>query len=117
MTKKEGDVWIVNNSGHDFSPAYEYGDNLYYLTNGRVNIFKTHKVINEIKGKMQNFRKDDWLLLSGNSILCVIAVQVALAMYGQVKVLIYNAITGSYAKAILDEDKFKGGVHIGSKAE
>jgi CTP:phosphocholine cytidylyltransferase-like protein len=104
-------VWVVNNSGHDFSPAYEYGEDVYYLTTGRVNIFKTNKLISEFKGKMANFKEDDWLLLSGNAILNVLAVTVALEKHGMVQTLLYNAITNNYAKTILDKETFQGGVY------
>lgn len=89
-------VWIVNSSGHDFQKARKFSDELIPLTNGRVNIFNTERLVEEFRGKMSNYEEEDWLLLSGNAVLNVIASNVVLEKYDKLKLLLYDVINKEY---------------------
>jgi NAD(P)-dependent dehydrogenase (short-subunit alcohol dehydrogenase family) len=97
-------VWVVNNAGHDFAPAQEFSTEMRYLTQGRVNVFNTERLSKEFAGKMRNYDSNDWILLSGSTILNCIAVAVALARWGRAKVLIFNAIEGRYYEQVIAQD-------------
>lgn len=93
MTSK---IWIANATGHDFTAARKFGDELVPITQGRVNIFNVKAMVEEFKTIMEPYEKDDWLLLSGSSIINVIAAGIVLDRYGEVKFLIYDAANKSY---------------------
>ncbi|MDI6840470.1 MAG: hypothetical protein QMD71_06465 [bacterium] len=100
-------VWIVNSSGHNFDAAKEFGEEMIPLTAGKVNIFNVERLIHEFKGKMVNHQKDDWILLSGNTVLNVLAVTVALAKHREVKLLLYDVIRKEYVPREISYKEFK----------
>jgi len=89
-------VWIVNSSGHDFEGARKFGDELIPLTYGRVNIFNVERLFEEFKGKMSSFEEEDWLLLSGNTILNVIATLIIYEKFSNTNILIFDVIKKEY---------------------
>jgi len=89
-------IWIANATGHDFTAARKFGDELIPITEGRINIFNVKAMVEEFKTKMEPYEKDDWLLLSGSSIINVIASQIVVDRFGEVKFLIYDAASHTY---------------------
>lgn len=83
-------VWIVNDAGHDFSCAQKFGE-LIVLTEGLVNIFDVDRIQATLVQKLAEFKKDDFLLLTGSTILNVLAVGIIQHKYDFAQVLIYNA--------------------------
>ena len=99
-------VWIVNSSGHNFDAAKTYGE-LIPLSVGRVNVFNVERLLREFKGSLKNSSRNDWVLLSGNTVLNVLAVSIVLAKHGEVKLLIYDVIKKEYVPRELSFDDFK----------
>lgn len=93
MTSK---IWIANATGHDFTAARKFGDELIPITQGRINIFNVKAMVEEFKTIMKPYEKDDWLLLSGSNIINVIAAGIVLNRHGEVKFLIYDAANKCY---------------------
>lgn len=89
-------IWIVNVAGHDFSDARRFADELIPLTEGRVNIFNVKALVDEFKTKMESYEKEDWLLLSGSSVINIVASQIVMEKHGELKLLIYDAANRSY---------------------
>lgn len=99
-------VWIVNSAGHDFDAAKSYGE-FIPLTVGRVNIFNVERLLSEFKGMLANHEKDDWILLSGNAVLNVLAVAIVLAKHGEVNLLLYDVIKKEYVPREIKFDEIK----------
>lgn len=98
-------VWIVNEAGHDFSPAEEYGE-LKALTVGDVNPLKVDRIAYNLARGIGGFidDKEDYLLLSGTPILNALAVHLWLRKFPKCKILQWNAPKGEYAlRAVRDE--------------
>lgn len=93
MTSK---IWIANATGHDFTAARKFGDELVPITQGKINIFNVKAMVEEFKTIMKSYEKDDWLLLSGSNIINVIAAAIVLNRHGEVKFLIYDAVNKCY---------------------
>ena len=87
---------IANATGHDFTSARKFGDELVPITQGRINIFNFKAMVEEFKTIMKPYEKDDWLLLSGSNIINVIAAAIVLNRHGEVKFLIYDAANKCY---------------------
>ena len=88
-------VFIVNNMEHDYSKAKHYGT-LVDATKGRVPIFRTNSVRNMLEECLKDFTEDDYLLLSGPSILCVIASTILFNRHDTVKFLVFDAKQQDY---------------------
>jgi hypothetical protein len=84
-------VYVVNKGGHDVTLAERFGD-LEFLTEDKVNIFSTDRLIAEIKEKLKSFNPEtDYLLLSGAILINILAIRILLNNgYKSINVLIYN---------------------------
>lgn len=108
-------IYVVNDSGHDFSSARNYEGELVILTNGKVNIFATDRIKNEMEEKMSDASPGDYILLSGNAILNVLASLVLIGKIGEIGFLIFNFNTETYEKRKFDLKDF--GLVKGQKEE
>ena len=88
-------VYIVNNTNHDYSKAKRYGK-LVDVTKGRVPIFKTSTVRAMLEEGLVDFAEDDYLLLAGPAILCVLASTVLFSKFETVKFLVFDAKQQDY---------------------
>jgi len=99
-------VFIVNDSGHDFSQAQEFGE-LKTLTKGSVAVFSTDRTTSFIKEELKRSSSDDYILLSGNSVLSIIAFNIMLDLHKKVNLLIYNFEIKKYIEREFTFDSFK----------
>lgn len=88
-------VYIVNNAGHPYESAKEHGE-LVFLTSGHIDIYKEFTFL---KRKLENLIKeaspDDYLLLSGSNLLCVIAENIWLKFHKKCNILHWNPNYGA----------------------
>lgn len=88
-------VYIVNDAGHDFNPALQYGE-LVPLTAGDLNVLQVDRIASRMREVMFNMAQTDYLLLTGHAALIAIAVSVALSLNDVVNILIYDAKNHCY---------------------
>lgn len=88
-------IYIVNSAGHNFSEAERFGQ-VEVLTEGKVNIFSTERIKGELEEGLRNVGKDDYLLLSGNVVLNVLAALIMKEKTGVINMLIYDAARKTY---------------------
>lgn len=86
---EETKVYVVNNSGHDFSPAKKFGK-LVYLSEGRMNRFQTNQMYRMFSEKMENSTENDYILISGLIQMNVIAAAIQAYKHGRINMLIYS---------------------------
>lgn len=90
-------VYIINDSNHNFDDAKRYGE-LRYVTKGKVPIFKTGATKSLLIEGLKDFdHTNDYLLVSGPSLLCM---QAALLLCNGdnkvIKTLVFDAKEQSY---------------------
>ncbi len=88
-------VYVANNTNHDYSKAEQYGK-LVDVTRGKVPIFKTSLLKTILEEGLADFTKDDYLLLAGPAILCVMASVVVFSKFETVKFLVFDAKQQDY---------------------
>lgn len=89
-------VYVVNDMNHDFEKATRYGE-ITFVTEGKVPIFKTEVVKKMMKETLTNFDPEtDYLLLSGPTILCAIAVLMLSTHNAPIKTIIFDAKEQDY---------------------
>lgn len=90
-------VFVVNHIGKDMSDAMRFGT-LIPITEGSINVFNTERVKYDIEETLKkhyfNF-KDDYILLSGSTVLNFIIGMVT-AQYGKINILIWDAKKQQY---------------------
>lgn len=92
-------VFVINDMNHSFEKAGRYGT-LAYVTEGKVPIFKTDVARNMLKAGLKEFTADDYLLISGPALLCMMAVLIVRDLIGdvawEIKTLVFDAKEQDY---------------------
>ena len=111
-------AWSVNYCGHDYSGALNRADisKIKYLTEDYIPLGYLDRVTREVFMKVQETSPDDYLLISGLTVLNAIAAIAWYRRHNQVKLLIWDSREGYYrtmtvAKTQLDlmENMLNGG--------
>jgi len=98
-------VFVVNSSGHDLSAAEQFGQ-FTTLSEGKVNVFATDRVIAEFKEKMKDVAAGDYILISGYAALNVFASLIAIAATGQCNMLLFDFASRKYIVRTVTQVQF-----------
>lgn len=83
-------VYIVNDSGHDFSYASKYGT-LTIITEGQINKFHITEMYRQMCTFLMSSSPDDFILCSGPNIMNAIACSIFASLHGRLNLLIWRA--------------------------
>lgn len=89
--QKKQRVFVTNYAGHDYTDAERYGE-FVWITKGFVSFQSLDRVkfnIAELLIKEES-NKEDWLLLSGKPIICVVTALIWFALHQKVKILVWD---------------------------
>jgi len=65
-------VYIINNSGHDYSPAEQYGE-LVFLSSGKVHPYESNTHYRDFAEKMKDATSEDFILITSLASMNAIA--------------------------------------------
>lgn len=82
-------VYIINKSGHDFSDAERFGS-LVYLSTGTIDRYGINKMYRKFAETLKNSSPDDYILVTGLTIMSCIACSVFSFLHGRVNLLLYK---------------------------
>lgn len=88
-------VYILNNMTHDYSKAEKFGE-LVNVTEGKVPIFRTETMLNILNEALKDFTQDDFLLISGPAIVCMMAYHMLKSRLKSIRVLVFDAKEQDY---------------------
>ena len=97
-------VYIVNKGCHDYSKAQEFGE-LVTMSDGSFSRFATGKIFRQFQPHVQNSQSEDYLLVSGLTIMTAVAVGMFAVKHGKVNLLLHNQNPGEvevYVKRTID---------------
>jgi len=86
-------VYIVNKSIHDYSAAKEYGD-LVFLSEGNMDRFSTSKAYRKFIPILEYSSEDDFLMVSGMSMLCIVAAFILGQRHDRLNLLLFKPKKG-----------------------
>lgn len=93
-------IWLVNHSGHDYSPALRVvpGDaELSSLSIGNVNVLNVDRLADSLsEGIVRYTRPEDYLLFSGAPVLNALSMTIWLMHHGKVRTLNWDAKRRTY---------------------
>lgn len=96
MTVKAETVFVSNLSqALDYTAAASFGA-LRPVTSGAYPIYKTARLTEEIINALMASSRDDYLLLSGSSVIAGICMSVWFDMHGEVKLLLWDPAQPAY---------------------
>lgn len=91
-------VFISNKSKeHDYSKAEEYGV-IRAITSGNYAFFKTIRLRDEIVATLVYSKQEDYLLLSGSSVIAGMCMSIWLMQHETVNMLLYDRKVRKYVK-------------------
>lgn len=89
-------VFVINDMNHNFEKAARFGE-LKYATTGKVPIFKTDVAKRMLSEGLGEFNiNEDYLLVSGPPILCMLASLIVLNGDKPIKTLVFDAKEQDY---------------------
>ena len=83
-------VYIINKGCHDYSLAKEFG-RLIFLTEDPFNRFSTSRMYRVFKEKFKSSQPQDYILISGLTIMTSIACAMFAKKHGRINLLLYNS--------------------------
>jgi hypothetical protein len=83
-------IFVPNKSIHDFSAAEKFGE-LVFLSSGNMPRYKTSRIYRKFYEILQYSIKDDYLMISGLTVLNIVAGLILYKMHGQVNLLIFKS--------------------------
>jgi hypothetical protein len=97
-------VFITNmNPDHDYTTAAKYGA-IRPITSGNYAIFKTSRLEDEAIDALLESADDDYLLISGSSVVAGICMAVWLTMHKQVNLLLHDRKQSQYIPRTMRRD-------------
>jgi len=90
-------VYVVNKTFHDLSAAERYGA-ITYLSDGPMPRFATNNILRTFEPILKESRRDDYILMSGLTIMTVLACVYFYNMHGKLNLLIYRQSSNEYVK-------------------
>ncbi len=82
-------VYIPNKSIHDFSAAEPFGE-LVFLSEGSLSRYKSSRIYRLFQNILKDSKRDDYLLVSGLTVLNLIAALILYDLHGQVNLLLFR---------------------------
>lgn len=82
-------VFIVNNSGHDYTKAESFGE-LVMCSAGSVNKTDIHQMYRDMLSALKDAQPEDYLLISSLCSLCCVATAIFADRFGRVNFLIWD---------------------------
>jgi hypothetical protein len=95
-------VYVVNQGFHDFSSAEKYG-RLIYMTEGYQPKFSVSTALRRFQFCMQQSEAEDWLLLTGLSVLNCLACSVFALKHNRLNLLLFDGKGYVQRTVVLDE--------------
>ena len=99
-------VYVINNSGHDFSAAKSYGD-VIYMTSGLINKFNVTKMVRIFGEYFKGSHENDYILHSGPSVMNAIASSLFTSMHGKLNLLIWKGDQDGMSSYVCERINFK----------
>ena len=82
-------VYIVNNSGHDFSAAEPFGE-LVFLTEGLFDRYNVTGMYRAFSPLLASSSPEDFILHSGPGVMSAVACSIFAAKHGRLNLLIWR---------------------------
>jgi hypothetical protein len=96
-------VWIANYAGqHDYNKARSFGE-LKRLTVGYISFKSIDRIKFQIANELTQTNKEDYLLISGAAIICVISAVIWFKMHKQLKILYHDKSEDVYRQLVITD--------------
>jgi hypothetical protein len=87
---KKPKVFVVSRGYHDYSAAEPFGE-IIYLAEGTMNKFNVANMVRQFETELKNSKPDDYLLIGGPTVMCIIAASMMIQLHGRVNMLLFRS--------------------------
>lgn len=87
---KKPKVFVVSRGYHDYSAAEPFGE-IIYLAEGTMNKFHVANMARQFETELKNSNPDDYLLIGGPAVMCIIAASMMMRLHGRVNMLLFRS--------------------------
>lgn len=100
-------VFVTNYAGHDFAKAENFGE-IYFLTRGYISLQSLDRVNFLVAKAMHDYdiTPEDYLLLSGMSIICVMSAVLWYHKFSSCNLLIWDPPSNTYRELKLNANSY-----------
>lgn len=81
-------VFVINDSGHDFSQAKKYGE-LVIVTSGTINKYQPTYMFREFSSFIESSDKDDYILVCGPTVMNIVFAGMFASKHGRINLLLW----------------------------
>ena len=92
---------VENKKGHDLGSAEVYGDVMIVYQHPPADVFMLSKHAFTLKTLLDEAQPSDYLIVSGNMILAMLAFSVLLKKFGSVNVLLFDVRNNQYVPRVV----------------
>lgn len=82
-------IYVVNNSGHDFSAAKQHGE-LVFLSSGSIPRYNINQMYREFSNILRHSDADDFILCTALTQMNMVAAAIFAHLHGRVNLLIHK---------------------------
>ena len=94
-------VWVTNNKEYDLSTAEVYGDVDIMYPDKPKNIFSTSTHAFHMKELLKDAQASDYLVVTGNMVLVLLAFGILYEKFGYVNLLLYDLRSREYVPRVV----------------
>jgi len=94
MSKK---IYVINRASHDYGEAERFG-HVEYLSEGPINRYATNKIYRQMEDKLNQSNPEDYILLTGLTVMSSIACAIFAHKHGRLNLLIFRPDSHTYAE-------------------
>jgi hypothetical protein len=95
-------VFVVNKGAHDHTDAERFGE-IVYLSIGKMQRYATSKMYREFVEKMKHSSDEDYILLTGLSVMSSIACAIYARKHGRLRLLLFKVPLGNKGYYVVRE--------------
>lgn len=82
-------VYIVNDSGHDFRGAEQFGE-LVIMSDGEIQKFKLAQMRRKLAHHLDDSHPDDLIMHTGPNVMCSMACSIFAVKHGHLNLLLFR---------------------------
>lgn len=102
-TERLTKVYVTNYAGHDYKEAERFGK-IVYVTRGFVSFQSLDRLKFVVAEALIDSNKDDYVLLSGTTLICSLACMIWLELHEKVKILNWDKKTREYRVLVVTKE-------------
>ncbi len=96
-------VHVTNYAGHDYKEAERFGK-IVYVTRGFVSFQSLDRLKFLVAEALMNSHADDYVLLSGTTLICSLSCMIWLELHNRIKILNWDKKTREYRVLIVTKE-------------